>query len=495
MPDRLFRFKQEFRLHANLHHPNLVTLYELVADGEPWFFTMEYVAGVDFLKYVRAENIGRAGPALPVDAAYARLRPSLRQLAEGVAALHQAGKLHRDIKPSNVLVTAQGRVVLLDFGLATEWTAVGLLTTEEGQLLGTVAYMSPEQAAGGPASPAGDWYSVGVVLYEALMGRRPFTGTALQVLHAKQLAESPDLHAAAPGAPADLAGLCADLIRRDPGERPSGPEVLRRLAQDPAAAPVPPRPASAPLIGRERHLAALADAFAALGRGRPVVVRILGSSGVGKTTLVQHFLEGVRQDGRAVVLAGRCYEQESVPYKALDGVIDGLSRFLRRLSPLQAEALLPRDVVPLLRVFPVLRRVEALAAAPHLPDAPDPQELRRRGFTALRELLGRLADRWPLVCCVDDLQWGDADSAGLLAELLRPPGAPVILFLGCYRSEEVAASPFARALEPLWPQLGETVERRQLIVEALSQGEARELAELLLRQASAAAADAVARES
>jgi len=172
-PDRLFRFKQEFRLHANLHHPNLVTLYELVADGEPWFFTMEYVAGVDFLKYVRAENSGRAGPALLDDGAYARLRMSLRQLAEGVAALHQAGKLHRDIKPSNVLVTAQGRVVLLDFGLATEWTAVGLLTTEEGQLLGTVAYMSPEQAAGGPASPAGDWYSVGVVLYEVRAHSNP----------------------------------------------------------------------------------------------------------------------------------------------------------------------------------------------------------------------------------------------------------------------------------------------------------------------------------
>jgi serine/threonine protein kinase len=497
-PDRLFRFKQEFRLHANLNHPNLVTLYELVADRDPWFFTMEYLEGVDFLKYVRAENCERTGRALLDDRAYARLRTSLRQLGEGVAALHQAGRLHRDIKPSNVLVTTRGRVVLLDFGLATEWTAAGLLTTEEGQILGTVAYMSPEQAAGESLSLASDWYSVGVVLYEALTGRLPFCGAALQVLRAKQLAEAPDLHEAAPDAPEDLARLCTDLVRRDPGERPSGPEVLRRLAQDSAAAPTLPQVTSVPLIGRERHLAVLAGAFTALDRGRPVIVRILGSSGVGKTTLVQHFLKGVQRDSRAVVLTGRCYEQESIPYKALDGVIDGLSRFLRRLSPQKAEALLPRDVVPLLRVFPVLRRVEALAAAPHLPDTPDPQELRRRGFTALRELLGRLADRWPLVFCVDDLQWGDADSAGLLAELLRPPGAPVVLFLGCYRNEEVAASPFARALEPLWPQIGEAVERRQLIVEALSQGEARELADLLLRPTSAvaaAAADAVARES
>src|SRR5262249_4608751 len=120
--DALFRFKQEFRLRADLHHPNLVTLYELVADGDKWFFTMEYVEGVDLLTHVRgAPGTFQAPTAVvPGDAGHARLRESLRQLAEGLAALHQAGKLHRDVKPGNALVTPQGRVVLLDFGLATE---------------------------------------------------------------------------------------------------------------------------------------------------------------------------------------------------------------------------------------------------------------------------------------------------------------------------------------------------------------------------------------
>jgi len=132
-----------------------------------------------------------------------------------------------------------------------------------------------------------------------------------------------------------------------------------------------------------------------------------------------------------VILEGRCSERESVPYKALDSLIDHLSLYLRKLPRAQADALLPRDSGALARLFPVLRRVDALVELRQRPDqAIDAQELRRRGCAALRDLLARLVDRHPVVIVIDDLQWTDADSAALIADMIFEDQAPPLLFIG-----------------------------------------------------------------
>ena len=548
-PSTIYRFKQEFRALSDIAHPNLVTLYELASHRRGWFFTMELVDGIDFLAHVRSridlpEAETDVNPALvnprspqaeipntatsddlasshPItkDAGprgqfrlgqglssfqLGRLRAALRQLAEGLEALHAAGKLHRDIKPSNVLVTAEGRVVIVDFGLAAELGPSGLHQSTEPHVLGTVAYMAPEQAAGSAVSPASDWYSVGVMLYEALTGRLPFVGRALEVLMDKQRFEPPAPRELASDLPDDLSTLCIDLLRRHPDARPSAREVLRRLGSVPT---MPKAPASSQLtpqrdvrlVGRERHLEALGAAFGALVRGHPVALYVYGRSGAGKTALVQRFLARLAEHDNAVVLAGRCYENESVPYKALDSLIDNLSRYLKRLPHADVQALLPRDIHSLARVFPVLRRVETVAAAPtRVTDVPDLQELRRRAFAALRELLARLGDRRRLVLFVDDLQWGDTDSAALISEILRPPDPPVLLLLGAYRSEDAGMSPFLRGLLGSQRSAGPTLDRREISVESLSRTEAETLAMILLGDdglASQSCAAAIARES
>jgi serine/threonine protein kinase len=549
-PASLLRFKREFRNLADVAHPNLVSLYDLISDGQCWFLTMELIDGVDFLSYVLSPvalkesqailgfqtTDGRpvedpcdhkevdAGPNEPHSAAnrdrtwcaagveraglspsqLARLRATLRQLTEGVAALHDAGKLHRDIKPTNVLVTRQGRVVLLDFGLAAELEPTDVHESSEPSVLGTVAYMSPEQAASRPVSPASDWYSVGAMLYEALTGRPPFLGQPLEVLMDKLRLEPFPPCQLVPDVPEDLNELCVNLLRRDPAARPNSRDVLRCLDRIPAgpeaAVPFPALPRkSLPLVGRQRHLAALAAAYVDMQRGRTVILSVHGHSGAGKSALVQGFLDELEGRDEAVILVGRCYERETVPYKALDGLIDALSRYLRRLPRADARELLPRDIGPLTRVFPVLRHAEAVAAAlKRATEFRDPQELRRRAVAALRELLARLGDRRPLVLFIDDLQWGDFDSAAVLAEILKPPDPPTLLMLGCHRSEDTATSPFLRAYLESHESENAALDRRELSVDALTEWEARDLALMLLGQGdptAVARAGVIARES
>ena len=495
-PAALYQLKQEFRALADIQHRNLVRLYELVVeDSGQVFFTMELVHGRDFRAYTRREPTGSAPPCAaeevtlaeavgggldarggkvlvaqdarsratelpalkkssPVD--LGRLRLALRQLVQGVHALHTAGKLHCDIKPSNVFVTDEGRVVILDFGLATE---ISSATTDDlaavNAAMGTPEYMAPEQAFAGLPTPACDWYSVGVMLYEALVGSPPFTGPAIAVIDAKVTLDPPPSSELVKDVPEDLDVLCQALLARDPSQRPTGEEILRFLGGDhgsvrPSLRRSPPRSSGVHLVGRQSHIRVLRDLFETVREGHSVTVRVSGASGLGKSALAQHFVDGLAQRGEAMVLRSRVYERESIPYKAIDGVVNALSRYLKQQEEYGELITLPRNAWALACLFPVLRRVDVVA---DLRDESknDPLRTRQLAFEALRELLAEMTQRQPVVLYLDDVQWGDVDSVSLLLEMIRPPEAPAVLLVMTYRDGDANTSPFLRDLLRGWP--------------------------------------------
>jgi serine/threonine protein kinase len=518
--DALYRLKREFRSLTDISHPSLVTLHELLSEDDHWVISMELISdGRNFVQHVRGDDfgtdsrssaptIGDTFPELDPPTSMSggaedetiitpsgsagtssvadldRLRPALRGVVEGLIALHDSGRLHRDIKPSNVLVTPDGRVVILDFGLVTEQDREGKANTLH--LVGTPFYMSPEQARGATVDETTDWYAVGVMLFEALVGRPPFVGSASVITSAKQRSEAPTPSTFVDDVPQDLDLLCRDMLQPVAANRPTGRQILERLG---GHADAPARSLGGedlPFVGREKQLRILRKGYRSMERGESSVAFVGGASGMGKTALVEHFLDRIQRRHRnTVVLTGRCYERESVPYKALDSLVDSLSRHLSRLKRSEVEALLPRDVMTLARLFPVLRGLRAIADSKRrVTQISDSRELRRRAFRALRNLLARLAEHNPVVLFIDDLQWGDVDSAALLVELLRPPDEPALMLICTYRQEDVDTSRSLQTLLSLRSGEEYEIQTLDVAVDPFTSEESSDLAHTLLERFS-----------
>ncbi len=540
-PRALALFKKEFRALSRLSHPNLVTLYELGRAGQRYFFSMELVRGIPLQRYLwglelpdtsdlstlsreASESLSALSISPVTD--FKRLRDVFGQLCTGVSALHQFGKLHRDIKPSNALVTSSGRVVLMDFGFVSEQGQGALESTHGHMVVGTPAFMSPEQARAAPPSPTSDWYSVGATLYMVVTGHPPFFGLNLaDMMQAKQSRPPISPRALLGGIPEDIAELCMGLLEPDPRNRPDeraifrvflkggerGPGMSLRAPTRGAAPPLVSAAAApdarAGLVGRDAELAALQGAFARVtappASARPAAALVSSRAGLGKTTLLRHFCNQLRDDAAAVLLKARCYERDNTQYKALDGLVDALARHLKQLPDERARALIPAGIDALILLFPALLQVRLLAAretdAHQLVEDVGRRELRRRAFTAFRSILRRIGERAPVVVWVDDLQWGDVDSAELLATLLAPPAPPRALLIASHRSEDAEHSAALAPLLALAREVDTAPSVLQLELAPLAEDACLAIAERLLAvrapEASADTAQAIARES
>src|SRR6266581_521921 len=232
-PERLRRFEQEARAASALNHPNIISIYDVGRDGATSYIAMELVDGKTLRALLEAGPLG--------------IKKTLQiatQIADGLAKAHAAGIVHRDLKPENVMVSRDGFVKILDFGLAklvpagfesSDATNLKTVTrgTEPGTVLGTVGYMSPEQASGHPVDFRSDQFSLGAILYEMAAGKRAFDRpTAVQTLSAVIQDDPEPVTAAAPKTPASLVWIIERCLAKDPEERYAS---TRDLARDLAA--------------------------------------------------------------------------------------------------------------------------------------------------------------------------------------------------------------------------------------------------------------------
>jgi predicted ATPase/class 3 adenylate cyclase len=428
--------------------PQIVTVYDSgEQDGTPYIVS-QYMPGGDVGQLLDATP----GRCLPPD----RALEIAENVAQALEHAHARSIVHRDIKPANVWLGEDGTARLGDFGLAT--TGGRGRGAMEGVLVGTVAYLPPEQALGRAAEPRSDLYSLGALVYELLTGQPPFPGDDAvaiisQHLNSEPVAPSQIVDSIPPG----LDRLILDLLAKRPEERPeSAAEFRRRLAEvreghlDDAAEEEAPeenpldRLARGVFVGRDRELGELRTALddALSGRGR--LLLLVGEPGIGKTRTAEELATYARVRG-AKVHWGRCLEDDAAPpYFPWSRA---LRDYVRESDPVALAWELGSGASEIARIVPeVAEVVSDLAPAAE----PDGEQARFRLFDAISSFLtGASRDR-PLMLILDDLHWADEPTLLLLKFLARQLGDSGLLIVGTYRDVELGRHhPLASVLSEL----------------------------------------------
>jgi eukaryotic-like serine/threonine-protein kinase len=386
------------------------------------------------------------------------------------------------------MVRHDDSIVLIDFGLSLSLheslmrgqRADGVSTDLPALVAGTgsLPFMAPEQIAGQGLSEACDWYAFGVMLYEALSGSAPFAGTVAEIIRSKRTNNATNLRVLNPKVPEKLAQLVHRLMKVDPDDRPASDEIVRSLSPDGSALESLGGCQSL-FIGREKELAALIEAQSiSISARRHLVLHVQGEGGIGKTALLRAFLDTVNTES-SFLLIGRCRQQEAIPYKAIDELMDCLAQLVQGLESSKVSQL-SEGLSLLASLFPSVRfRGESTAFRSRL-EGEEPWEIRRRAIQAFCQTIERLAQWKPVVVAIDDLHWGDADSAEFLGALHEAPIDGSVVFVGTSRSG-YADAPCVRAfsrgldnvrliiLEPLG------IEDTKFLVESLLSGVRRDV--------------------
>ena len=458
------RLKREARAAARLNHENVVVLHGLEEQGGQRFLIMEYVEGQSLRERLADGKLGSDE--------FWRLAVAL---SSALTAAHRAGVVHRDLKPENVITAASGTIKVLDFGLARlnrpSQAVAGAAANEDvtldehddardteeapqrtrpGTLLGTPAYMSPEQLRSEPAGPASDVFALAVVLIESLTGTHPFAGETPVDQMANILQREPTGLGPCQALHSELGPLLERCLAKDPARRDPMALVHHEFEAMRSRLPLASSRAPAfvhrsPLAGREKELDVLETALERASGGQRQTVLLAGEPGIGKTRLTEELEARARQRG-FVVLRGHCFD--TAGQRAFGPWAQMLERALAVSDPALLAELLGPGARDLSRILPALR-----LTYPDLPPpTPVPPELEREHLLeCYARLVRNSATRQAQCLIIEDLHWADDASLALLQHLLQrlEPELPLML-LGTYRDTDLTTErPFAAALSTL----------------------------------------------
>ena len=426
------RFIREALAVSALNHPNIVTIHETGEAPAGRFIVMELVQGRSLREVIRQ------------GATVEQAHDLIRQVAEALSVAHARQIVHRDIKPDNVMVREDGYVKVLDFGLAriamTEHASDATVSAETrtGLVLGTIGYLSPEQARGEAVTTASDVFALGILFYELLTGQHPFhAASPLAVLHG--ITNDAPVPPSRMGieVPAWADQLVLECLQKEARLRPSASEVASRLrAPSGVVAVAPAAPLARPagrIVGRERELDELIAAFDRAREGSGCMVTVSGEPGLGKTSLVEEFLATITASGHARVARGRCSERLAgseayLPFlEALDDLLrseshGSLARVVKSVAPnWYAQVRSAGHDSSAERAL-----TEAGTGSPHR---------MKREMASLLEEASRLH---PVVLFLDDLHWADGSTVDLLGYLSDRLSTMRMLIVATFRPSELA---------------------------------------------------------
>ena len=450
------RLHREARSAAALDHPYICNIYEIAEIDGRTGIVMEHVSG-ETLQAVLRRSRPSATRALEIAG----------EIAEALEEAHKRRVIHRDLKPSNIMVTEQGHVKVMDFGLAKvvhsdshplEQAETIQPITESGTRVGTPAYMAPEQLLGGEADARSDIFSFGILLYELLAGLHPFTRSSQSGTMSAIVREAPSPIRQYAAELPDTARLTLDrLLAKEPRQRYQSFQDVRldlgqvtqeTSGQTPLPQPVdtgePSGPRRTPYVGRESERAELRRLLDEAVAGRGSLVLIGGEPGVGKTRLTEELVAEARARG-CLTLTGHCYEAAGTP--PFIPFVEILERAAKVVPRAAFRETLGDAAGEIARIMPELRRI--------FPDLPPPTELppdqqRRFLFNAYSEFAERANTVTPVVTVYEDLHWADEPTVQLVRHLAQQVGTLPSLMIGTYRDVELDVTrPFARELESL----------------------------------------------